>query len=223
MSKKKQPRITSTSLSYLFSRQNPIDISDLEFALKTKNYNIIKERNFTKSIITIKILDIARKNNVHVIYNESTIPTYLGVRSKFTQDTADAFETLTGVMREMDETIIDEAIGVELVIDADVFLDNKFAKHMMNLSPNFITNFNKQMDGDYMLSNMTLSSNPFEADIDPAINFQITPYHSDQRYAHIQIGFRTKESQLALDYLNECEDPLRKIGDFITHGEDLKC
>lgn len=213
MTQNKNIKIISASLSQVFSLQDPIDLKSLEFRLEGMNYKILTERGFTRGPFQLRVLDIARKNDVSVIYNGTNIPTYIGVKSKNHKSVEQEFEKLRGILRDLDESIFDKSIEIHCAIDSNVFLKKQIIHYLKNIAPDITANFNKLKNNNFIIGGFSLSTNPLEKKDGLGEVIQILPYFQDQRFATVQLTLRTRDIEEALEYLNNSEGYLTSISE----------
>ena len=201
-------KLDSATLSYIFSIKDPVSEEGLEFRLKNKHYKINKERVISRPPLQAVILNFARKTDTNIIYEKEKLPTYLGVKSNKICSVIDEFEMLTGVLRDIDPSILDQSTFMEAVITARVFLDKK--KHndyAKNLAKDDMIRFNKCFNQNFILDNFRIVSNNSDEHSD-RYTIQMAPYYQDPRYTFVGITLQTKNRETALEYLNKYDEYL---------------
>ncbi len=210
-------KLDSATLKYIFSITDPVSEDELEFRLKSNNYKINKERVISRPPLQAVILNFARKNDINIIYEKDKIPTYLGVRSKKICSVIDEFEMLTGVLRDINTSILDQSNLIESVITARVFLDKK--KHndyAKNLAKDDMDRFNKKFNNTFVLDNFRVISQTEDDSSDQYI-IHIAPYYQDTRYTFIQATLQTQDLETALEYLHKYEKYLNSVIEVIKN------
>jgi hypothetical protein len=211
MTKTRDVKINGASMAQIFSLEDPIDQKSMEFHLEDMKYKILTERGFTRGPFQLKVLDIARKNDVSIIYNGSDIPTYLGVRSKNLKALEEEFEKIRGILRKLDASILDQSIGIICTIDSNVFLEKKIIQYLKTVAPDITKNFNKIKKNNFVIGAFSLATNPLESKTGVGETIDIMPYYTDQRFATVRLTLYTNDIEKALEYLNNSEEYLSSI------------
>ena len=203
-------KLDSATLNYIFTIADPVPEDELEFRLKNKNYKINKERVISRPPLQAVILNFARKNDINIIYEKDKTPTYLGVKSKKINNVITEFEMLTGILRDINPSILDQSQLIESVITARVFLDKK--KHddyAKNLAKSDMKRFNDKFNANFVLDNFRMISQT--NDDSERYIIQLAPYYQDPRYTFVQTTLQTKNLETALEYLHKYDEYLNNV------------
>ena len=200
-------KLEEIRISYVFSITNPIsDDLGLEHRLISKKYKINSERIITRPPLQAVILNLARKNNVHILYEKEKIPSFIGTSGNKKNVIVDAFEELTGLLKDMDEMIVKQKKHIEAVMTYNIMHDQINPKqHLFNFAKSQV---NKISDtGDYNMENFTLKSKKNGDDV----SIHIAPLYRDTRYFYVQSLMWSNNIENIFKFVDEQETHITQI------------
>ena len=209
--------IEDVMLNHTFTIQNPVDEKELEFRLQTDNYRINKERLISRPPLEVTVLNFARKNDINILYEQKTLPTYIGVRHKKPDVALREFEKLRGYLHAIDPSILDQTSGIECTLTLKCFLNGKKYTDFSEIFKGVNMNVFSKIDPTFRLETLRIQTKKKNAN-DDIHAISLAPYYVDQRYIYIQTRFITNDLERTTIYLNSHETYIKQVVEAFTNA-----
>jgi len=209
--------IEDVMLNHTFSIQDPVDEKELEFRLQTDNYRINKERLISRPPLEVTVLNFARKSDINILYEQKTLPTYIGVKHKNPETALREFEKIRGYLHAINPSILEQSSGIECTLTSKCFLDGKKYTDFSEIFKGVNLNVFSKIDPTFRLETLRIQTKKSNAD-DDIHAISLAPYYVDQRYIYIQTRLITQELEKITKYLNSPETYIKQVVEAFTNA-----
>lgn len=210
-------KIEDVMLIHTFSIKDPVNEDELGFKLTTDNYKINKERLISRPPLEVNVLNFARKNDIHILYDQKSIPSYIGVKHKKPDVALLEFEKLGGYLHEIDPSILDQVTNTNCTVTSKCFLDGKKYADFSELFKGVDMTVFSKINPNFRLDTLKIQTKKSNSD-DDICAVSISPYYTDQRYIFLQTRIITHELTKIAIYLNSHETYIKQVVEAFTNA-----
>ena len=189
-------------ISDIFDIEEPVPERELANALQERSFKVTHDRVITHPPIRAIILNIATKNNVNVIYQKESIPSYIGVAGRDKKEVIKQFELLNSILTNIDPTIQGRYIDIEMVISAKVFGNDLPYNTIGSLCSIDASRFDNLFQTPMKPFYITFESKESL----PYYSLTLAPLARSPRYYYVQLVNRNKELAKVVEFSEQTED-----------------
>lgn len=140
-------------IAYVFDIEEPIPEDKLSKGLEERGFSVQKNRYISSPNLPIRItiLNIANKGKISVMYQKDSIPSFLGISGKDTNEVLKQFEVLENLLQYTDPFILQQKKSIEAVVTAKLWSDKIPANEIPKMGGGVVKTFGSALGANMRL------------------------------------------------------------------------
>jgi len=191
-------------ISHIFDIEEPIPENELANTLQSRGYKVINDRVIMHPPIRAVMLNMAQKNNVNIIYQKETIPSYIGTSGRDQREVLKQFDILNSILTELDPTLHGRHTSTEMVMSAKVWGKFLPSQTLPSLAAKDTSKFSKLFEHPVKTTSITMVGSDSKSESHYSISF--SPLYRSKRYYYVQLVNRDKDLKKVLEFADKGQE-----------------
>lgn len=216
MSSKIKVIIDDFRISHIFDIEDPIPEKNLTEELQSRQFRIVNDRIISHPPIRAIILTLATKNNVNVIYQKESIPSFIGTSGKDMREVLNQFDVLNNILTKIDATLHGRHTSTEMILQAKVFGEFIPSEIIPKVITTGDSRFNKIFGDPLTTQSITMHTDARKSESYDSIH--IAPLARSPRYYFVQLVHRDKDLTKVVEFAKQGEQLIKEAITLLEEG-----